>query len=88
MEELGFKVEMTSFTDIFTELKMIFDNPLSVSIGELPDRIIITFVEPELFISKETGKSLAPDKVLNHAIPKQFPSEASYSLAVMAGSTV
>ena len=79
---------MVSLTERYIELKIVFENPLSISIGDLPDKLVMTFVEPELFISKETGKSLALDTVIRHTIPKQFPSEASYSLAVMAGSTV
>ena len=85
---LGFKVELASFTETILYLKFKFDNPLSISIGKKPDTLRLAFVEPDLFISKETGKTLAPGTVISNTIPKQFPNEASYSLAVMAGSTV
>ena len=79
---------MVSFTESILELKFIFENPLSISIGKRPDTLVLTFVEPDLFISKETGQTLASGTVITKQIPKQFPNEAAYSLAVMAGSTV
>ena len=74
-----------SFTAILTEydaksmgIKINFDNPLSVSIGDQPDVLWIKFVEPELFVSKETGKSIAPETDIKLSIPRQFPSESAY----------
>ena len=89
IEELGFRVEMMSLSDTDIEFKLEFENPLSVSIGEMPDKLKLKFLEPELFVSRETGQTLDPDsEEISHTIPKQFPSEASYSLAVVAGSSV
>lgn len=34
------------------EFKFVFENPLSLSIGEKPDLMIVEFVEPDLFMSK------------------------------------
>ena len=48
----------------------------------------IKFVEAELFTSKETGKSLPPETEIEFTIPKQFPSDSAYQLAVVTGSTV
>ena len=42
-------------------MKFKFYNPMSISIGNKLDVISISFVEPGLFISKETGKSLNSD---------------------------
>ena len=79
---------MIDLDDQTLSLKFKFENPLSLSIGDKPDILTIEFVEPELFTSKETGKTLPPKSVITYAIPKQFPSEASYKIAVLAGSTV
>jgi len=42
-------------------LKFKYENPLSISIGDRPDMLKITFVEPEVFVSKETLKPLGND---------------------------
>lgn len=42
-------------------MKFKFYNPMSISIGNKLDVISISFVDPGLFISKETGKSLNSD---------------------------
>ena len=85
---LNFVTTLTSYSDDSISLKLKFDDPLSISIGQQEDILTIEFVEPNLFISKETGKSLADPTMLKHKIPRQFPSEASYAVAVAAGSTV
>ena len=36
-----------------------FESPLSISIGEQPDIVTVEIVEPDLFISKESGKSIS-----------------------------
>ena len=40
---------------------MDFEDPLYVSTGDSPDSIVVSFLEPELFASKKTGKTLAPE---------------------------
>ena len=88
MSKLGFEVSLIDFDSKMIFLKFKFENPLSISIGDKPDILVIEFVEPQLFVSKETGKSMAPETVITQPIPKQFPSETSYEIAVIAGSTV
>lgn len=88
-EKLGFITELSDYLDQSIELKLRFEFPLSLSIGESPDTLLVTFVEPDLFVSKETGKSLnAEFNTVERQIPKQFPSEAAYALGIVAGSTV
>ena len=70
------------------ELKAKFEKPLSVSIGSKPDIMVIRFVEPELFISKETGKTLLPDFEIKKTIPKQFPDQDSFQMAVITATSV
>lgn len=86
--ELGFDVKIEDYDERSVELKFEFENPLSVSIGDEPDTLVIEFVENELFTSRETGKSLAPHSIVAQIIPKQFLSETAYAIAVAAGSTV
>ena len=56
--------------------------------GSKQDSLVVMFVEPELFISQETGIPLAPGVFISKTIPKQFPDEDSYAMAIIAGSTV
>ena len=56
--------------------------------GSKQDSLVVMFIEPELFISQETGIPLAPGVFISKTIPKQFPDEDSYAMAIIAGSTV
>ena len=87
---LTHKTSFESFTSRTIELKLNFDHPLYVSMGSQNDILQVTFLEPSALISKQTGLPLAKEDsyVLQKKIPKQFPDEASYSMAVVAGSTV
>ena len=85
---LGFQASLTSFNLHGIDVKLTFEHPLSVSMGDSKDILQVTFPEPSLLISKETGLTVATGKTLRKEIPKQFPSEAAYSMAVIAGSTV
>ena len=58
---MGFSFLLTQFDESSMLLKVKFEKPLSVSIGSKPDIMLIKFMEPDLFISKETGKTLMPD---------------------------
>ena len=47
--------------------------------GDENDILEVTFLEPDVFIARETGLSLAQKStILRRPIPKQFPDEASY----------
>ena len=70
MSKLGFTVSLVDYDVDRLSLKYSFDNPLSVSIGEQPDKLMIEFVEPQLFTSKETGKTMPVDSNINMSIPK------------------
>ena len=85
---LGHQASLIQATARGIDLKLQFENPLHISMGDEPDILKVTFLQPDLFVSRETGKTLDEDTFLEKPIPKQFPSEASYSMAVMAGSTV
>ena len=58
MSKLGFSVTLTSFDSKSGNFRFEFENPLSISKSENPDILIIEFIEPELFVSRETGKPL------------------------------
>lgn len=57
-DKLGFRVQLSDYSMDSIELKFEFENPLSLSIGDVPDVMKVEFVEPDLFMSKGTGKSL------------------------------
>ena len=86
--KLNFIAELKNFDSKSLLLKLSFEHPLSVSIGEKADIIQISFVEPDLFVSAESGKKMEANFTTISAIPKQFPDEESFSLAVAAGNTV
>ena len=56
--KLAFTTTLTGFDERNIFLKLAFEHPLSVSIGEVPDIAQVVFVEPELFVSAETGKAM------------------------------
>ena len=71
MNQLGYEVIFVENDDKSLKFKFNFDNPLSLSLGEEPDILVIEFVEPEFFIGKESGKTLASDnRVITKNIPK------------------
>ena len=55
---LGFQINIQDFDETSIKLKIIFENPLSVSQGDRSDTANIYFPEPELLIAKKTGLSL------------------------------
>ena len=69
-------------------LELAFEKPLSISIGNKPDKVSFAFRAAELFISKRSGKPLEDGYITSSKLPKQFPDEASYNLVVVTGSTV
>ena len=85
---LTFKALLTGYTSDSLFLKLDFGKPLSLSIGNKPDKLIISFRETDLFVSAESGKSLKRGTSIEMLIPKQFPDQASFELAVVTGSTV
>ena len=50
-------------------MRVDFENPLSVSIGDSVDFLHINFIKPELFVSKDSGKALNQTEV-SEGIPK------------------
>ena len=71
MNQLGYEVIFVENDDKSLKLKFNFDHSLSLSLGEEPDILVIEFVEPELFIAKESGKTLASNnRVITKNIPK------------------
>ena len=69
-------------------LELVFEKPLSVSIGDRPDKLFIEFRASELFISAQSGKSLKDGYNTSSRLPKQFPDEGSYNFMVITGNTV
>ena len=71
---LGFKVQVEGYDDRSLTLGVDFMNPLSVSKGDKNDKMIVRFVEPDLFVN-EQGQTLeqpdSDDIVID--LPRQFP---------------
>ena len=58
IDEFEFFVSLKELTSWNLLLKVNFTNPLSISIGKQPDILITTIIDPRLFISRNTGKTL------------------------------
>ena len=86
--DLGFEAELVSFSDDGLDIKIRFDNPLSLSIGEHLDILKVTFIEHELFTSKESGKTIKPMTIIEKKIPRQFPDSESFQFTVKARETL
>jgi len=74
IDKLGFAVKLTGFDSKSISLAIEFDSPLSISVGHVPDFVLLVFTEPGLFVSKRTGLPLAQGANVAKKIPKQFPS--------------
>ena len=51
LSKLAFKASMISYNSDNIELKLDFESPLSVSKGDKADKLKISFLMPELFMS-------------------------------------
>ena len=69
-------------------LKFEFSDPLSISSGNVPDIFRATIVEPNLFISKKSGKTVEKDTAIEVEIPRQFPTEDERKIIEATGVTV
>lgn len=56
--EYAFSVEIDSFKSNSILLHFIFENPLLISSGDLPDEMVIEFIDTSLFVSSEFGQTL------------------------------
>ena len=76
---LNYNVTLVGYDEDSFTLRFTFESPLSVSIGDEPDILTLEFVDTELFVSKESGKSIESDtSLIKKQLPKQFKSEGSY----------
>ena len=80
IEEFDFIVELIEFTEIQLIYKFEFSNPLSISIGSVPDIFRQTILLENLFISKESGRTIAVGTVIDTPTPRQFPNADEYQL--------
>ena len=77
---LEFFVAIEKFTPWELLLRFKFSNPLSISIGKNPDVLRITLIDPTLFISQRTGKTMDAGYEIISEIPRQYPNEEEYNL--------
>lgn len=82
----AFELSLVEYDDLSLFLQIEFEEPLRISIDSL-DTLIITFVEPEVFISKRTGKAVT-DKNISKQVPKQFVSAKQLQLMETAADSV
>ena len=88
LEEIEFAIELSEFTARSMRLKFEFIDPLSISTGKTPDKFRATIVEPNLFISKQSGKTVKKDTEIEVEIPRQFPTEGERKIIEATGVTV
>ena len=85
IEELDYKVNLDKFESNELQLKFVFENPLSISIGSELDQVVLVIVQETMFTSKSTFKTIQRNNKLQVQIPKQFPDQIEYEIAVATG---
>ena len=76
---------MLNFAPEKVQLQFLFENPLMVSTGSKPDQMKMKIVNPTLFISKVSGKTLEPGSEYLVDIPEQFASQLQYDIMRYVG---
>ena len=70
----SFFLSLTLWTETEMEVFVNFTDPTAVSKGENDDKIIMSFKNRYLFVSKESGLALGEDKInMASTFPKQMP---------------
>ena len=85
---LEFSVKIESITEVELVLYFDFVNPLSISTGSSPDVMRTTVIDPNIFVSKETGKALIGGFVSENEIPRQFENAESQALIEQNGKII
>ena len=88
INEFDYETELTGFTARSMILKFTFAYPLSISTGTQPDKFRLNILEPDLFISKDSGKTIEQGTVLEVNIPRQFPSSNEFNFIQVTSTTV
>ena len=86
--KLGFNVLIDEYTSTSITFQVKFENPLSVSTGSEPDMMKLKFVEPDIFVAKETGEPLdyGEKAEVEMVLPRQFPDKSVFESIGSAGS--
>ena len=88
--KLGFNVLINEYTSTSITFKVKFENPLSVSTGYEPDTMKLKFIEPDLFVAKETGEplDLGEQAEIDMVLPRQFPDKSVFESIGSTGAAV
>ena len=86
--EVEYVVEIAEFTARSMILKLDFSDPLSISSGREPDIFRAKIIQPNLFISKQSGKTVKKDTTIEVEIPRQFPTVEERKIIEATGVTV
>ena len=68
---LRFAPVLGGFDGSSMEINFNFENPLEVSTGDVPDRIVAFFTDPRLLMDPETGMFIQNDGIVTE-MPKQL----------------
>lgn len=87
---LGFNVLIKEYDARSITFKFKFEHPLSVSVGSEPDQMFMKFIEPDLFIAKDTGEplDLGDQENIKTNLPRQFPDKSIFESIGSAGVAV
>ena len=88
VEDFDYAIQLNEFTARSMTLKFEFSDPLSISTGRTPDIFRAKIIEPNLFISKTTGKTVEKDTLVEVEVPRQFPTEEELQIIETTGITV
>ena len=70
IEQFEFFVSIFELTPQELRIQFEFTNPLSISIGRSPDIMRTTIIDSDIFISEETGNTVAEGIVDESKLPR------------------
>ena len=73
-KDIKYYLEIQDWTESSISILMNFTTPLLVSQGVERDEVYMSIVNPYLFISKETGKTIEADQIkITSTLPRMVP---------------
>lgn len=74
------------YSDDTLELQLTFDDPLSVSTGPLPDRLVVSFIDERLFMTVSDFVTIEPYFIVAGNIVPQYASPVQAQLVELASA--
>ena len=77
--EIEYEAELLDWKALYIDLKFKYEDVYSVSRSSKPDLLNVEIVRPDLFVAKESNKSLEEEEVaippIKIKLPRQLPAD-------------